>query len=50
MIGPEDAKSDCISTPTILDVANVLKKASVILKIDIESAEWPVSEFCNPVL
>lgn len=48
MITPSGDEPDSNSIPKILSAAGVRRDASVILKIDIESAEWDVFDACPP--
>jgi hypothetical protein len=47
MIAAGDQIEGAISIDTILRQANIEKDNSVILKMDIESSEWPVLEACT---
>lgn len=46
MITPSGDEPDSNSIPKILRAAGVTRDASVILKIDIESAEWDIFDTC----
>lgn len=46
MIAADGASEEATSIHEILAEANVTRDASVILKIDIESSEWPVLDAC----
>lgn len=51
MITPNGEEPDSNSIPRILNAAGIKRDASVILKIDIESAEWDVLDACpSPAL
>jgi hypothetical protein len=47
MIAARDETEIATTIETILREADIQKDASVILKIDIESAEWPVFDACS---